>query len=819
MKKVKVLMTTILSVAMVTGSLLPGIGRVTATAEETAIAGPRIETGESSTTVTWDKVKLGTYEQSTDETMNPIKWRILDADDGTGYALVVADCILESHVYSTGSGDNWKNSKLREWLNDDFYKEIFTSQQQSAIASTTIGTGDTQTTDNLFLLSQDEVMKQEYGFNSASARSAQLSKYMQTKEITGKKAGTNAWWLRMETTTSSPAFLDYVLNNGGIAQSFYDYNMGVRPAMRINLSSAAVSDGGTVTSDGDTTQSAGTYGDPVIADDGTVTWDCIYVGKYVKYFKDQLEWRVLSVEGNYATLLSENVMECQPFNTQDANVTWETSSIRTWLNNDFYNAAFSNAEKEGIVESLVINDDNPQTDNRDGGNNTKDKVYLLSATEITKNAYGFSGWAYNEQTSAYYLPASNGRKVTVTSYAAEQAQQTSSDCTQWLLRTPGCFLNYMMFIDGNGNYSSFWGINVNGEYRGIRPVIRVDLSKISLSKSGTVSATDSDFVTNSNNQEVSYTKEPAAKVGLTYTGQEQSLISAGEVTGGTLVYSLDGCSWSEDIPKATTPGTYSVYYKAVGAFGYNDTQTVCVNATIAKLTPTIVTLPTASAITAGQKLGESTLTGGSAKCGEAVIEGTFAWKNASRIPDASDEKSYEVVFTPTNTQNYYSVICKVPVKVSKVDNEEPSQEENNDSDDVKISADTDSSTDTKTDTTTDTTVKVSGQTYKVTSSNAVTYLAPKNKKVKSVTIPSKVKVKGKSYKVTAIDQKAFQNCKKLKSITIQSKTIKKVGKKAFKGCKKLKKVVVKSTKIKSLVKKAVKKSKLKVSKVKIKVKK
>ena len=61
------------------------------------------------------------------------------------------------------------------------------------------------------------------------------------------------------------------------------------------------------------------------------------------------------------------------------------------------------------------------------------------------------------------------------------------------------------------------------------------------------------------------------------------------------------------------------------------------------------------------------------------------------------------------------------------------------------------------------------------------YVAPNNKKAKSVVIPSMVAINGEIYYVTEIGSKAFYKCKNLKKVTIKSSKIKKIGSKAFKG--------------------------------------
>ena len=73
---------------------------------------------------------------------------------------------------------------------------------------------------------------------------------------------------------------------------------------------------------------------------------------------------------------------------------------------------------------------------------------------------------------------------------------------------------------------------------------------------------------------------PTAADGLTYTGQAQALVTAGTATAGTMLYSLDGKTYSGTIPTATNAGTYTVYYKA-GGIDYSDTEPQTISDTIA----------------------------------------------------------------------------------------------------------------------------------------------------------------------------------------------------------------------------------------------
>jgi len=84
-----------------------------------------------------------------------------------------------------------------------------------------------------------------------------------------------------------------------------------------------------------------------------------------------------------------------------------------------------------------------------------------------------------------------------------------------------------------------------------------------------------------------------------------------------------------------------------------------VTITVNKATPTVSPWPTASAITYGQTLGSSTLTGGTAS-----VPGTFAWSAPAIVPHAGVQ-SRSVTFTPTDTTNYNSVIALVTITVNK----------------------------------------------------------------------------------------------------------------------------------------------------------
>lgn len=84
--------------------------------------------------------------------------------------------------------------------------------------------------------------------------------------------------------------------------------------------------------------------------------------------------------------------------------------------------------------------------------------------------------------------------------------------------------------------------------------------------------------------------------------------------------------------------------------------------------PSIEVLPVASAITRGQKLEESRLTGG-----KAETEGTFSWKDGSVVPTQTG--AYTVIFTPKDGKAYLPVELSVTVSVLDPEPENPSNPE------------------------------------------------------------------------------------------------------------------------------------------------
>ena len=148
-----------------------------------------------------------------------------------------------------------------------------------------------------------------------------------------------------------------------------------------------------------------------------------------------------------------------------------------------------------------------------------------------------------------------------------------------------------------------------------------------------------------------------------------------DMTGGS-VTGADGNSlagtWSftgtNIIPIVNNKG-YQAVFTPDDTNNYSTvTRTITVKVT--KATPVIAQKPTAGALTYGQELSDSALTGGKAAYQTAdgtEITGTFAWKNSSSKPIAADSQKteYDVTFTPSDKDNYNAVDTKLTLTVNK----------------------------------------------------------------------------------------------------------------------------------------------------------
>ena len=178
---------------------------------------------------------------------------------------------------------------------------------------------------------------------------------------------------------------------------------------------------------------------------------------------ESVEWLVLAVESRRALLISRYALDAKPFNSKWSRVTWEKSSLRKWLNNEFLNAAFS-AEEQKLIPTVTVSADHNPSYSTSPGKATQDKVFLLSISEVNK-----------------YFKSDEARKCAPTDYAVAQGAYTNDSykvegraTCWWWLRSPGINSYYAAYVYGGGSVLNY-GSNVSLDDYAVRPALWISL--------------------------------------------------------------------------------------------------------------------------------------------------------------------------------------------------------------------------------------------------------------------------------------------------------------------------------------------------------
>ncbi|MBD5134452.1 MAG: fibronectin type III domain-containing protein [Lachnospiraceae bacterium] len=236
-------------------------------------------------------------------------------------------------------------------------------------------------------------------------------------------------------------------------------------------------------------------GDATFAESG---WSGYYDWKddttyhYFRY--EPVKWRVLKTDGSKAMLLSDIVLDDREYNTECESTTWEDCTIRSWLNgydadmnqeeisysgSNFIDSAFTMEERSAIADTNVVNKGNLECDNG-GGNDTVDKVFLLSESEVyTDNAvtYGFAS-KLNKDDEARRCKSSDYAKA-MGARSGDITKDYKENCFWWL-RSPGWENDSASSVDWSGYVNDACGDEVDCRSNGVRVALNLNLSSSNL---------------------------------------------------------------------------------------------------------------------------------------------------------------------------------------------------------------------------------------------------------------------------------------------------------------------------------------------------
>ena len=184
----------------------------------------------------------------------------------------------------------------------------------------------------------------------------------------------------------------------------------------------------------------------------------INVGDYVKFGNypqtakgevQPIEWQVLAKEGNKILVISKYGLDAKRFD--DNSNDWASSEIRSWLNDKFYNKAFTEKEKKSINSSNLS----------DVG--TSDKVFLLSKEEA-------ENYFVNDKLRRC---KATGYAVKKGAYVYDGSLGDEAGSSLWLLRSS--FPNDSNIVYNVGDVGSICNYDVNSTIYVIRPVLWINL--------------------------------------------------------------------------------------------------------------------------------------------------------------------------------------------------------------------------------------------------------------------------------------------------------------------------------------------------------
>ena len=184
-------------------------------------------------------------------------------------------------------------------------------------------------------------------------------------------------------------------------------------------------------------------------DDNSYRINTVYWFKY-----EPISWTILSEDtaNETAVILCDMIIDSQAFDTSDSSNSYIQSTIRKWLNNDFYNIGFTSLQKNIIISSIV-NDE--KLDNVIANDN----IFLLSTFDLENNSYGLTDIMLQKNVS---------------DYSRVQGANIDDEKGVWWLKSPYGFFDtatsVVSFTGGIGG-----GSVVSDTSIGVVPVLRIKL--------------------------------------------------------------------------------------------------------------------------------------------------------------------------------------------------------------------------------------------------------------------------------------------------------------------------------------------------------
>lgn len=186
-----------------------------------------------------------------------------------------------------------------------------------------------------------------------------------------------------------------------------------------------------------------------------------------------IEWLVLDFDGarHRALLLSRYGLDAKPYHPEYKDMTWEFCSLRQWLNNDFLNRAFSPEEQSAILMTEVDNSSAQGYSGwkSSGGNNTLDRVFLLSFAEANK----YLNVTYDQRDNIEARASATSYAAKVGAHSPRSYRTADGGVSRWWwLRSPGYHQYTAALVNFDGSLYHYFLSSGSGC---VRPAIWLNL--------------------------------------------------------------------------------------------------------------------------------------------------------------------------------------------------------------------------------------------------------------------------------------------------------------------------------------------------------
>ncbi len=199
-----------------------------------------------------------------------------------------------------------------------------------------------------------------------------------------------------------------------------------------------------------------------------VPGDSIEMGKWMEEANSTggpkpLTWTAVEVQDEYVVLLCDNIIDCREFDKNGGSA-WDTSTLRTFLNGEFYQDAFTSEEKALILKSTTVTEENP---NYSGtyGKDCSDNVFIPSIQE-------FKNYMTKVENKAFAKATNYALRKGLKEYTKQSGGMEITGSWFWL-RSGGFSKGYTAHCYADGDIS--YGGEESTVTIGVRPAIKIKL--------------------------------------------------------------------------------------------------------------------------------------------------------------------------------------------------------------------------------------------------------------------------------------------------------------------------------------------------------